>query len=53
METKTITPEISNGKKAIVEQILASKEINPKEQDCKGITVWDPKRKINHLSKVV
>ena len=35
METETtIWPEFLNWGKAIVEQVLASKEINPKEQDC-------------------
>ena len=34
METETTTwSEFPNGGKAIVEQILASEEINPKEQD--------------------
>ena len=34
METETTTwSEFSNGGKAIVEQILASEERNPKEQD--------------------
>ena len=34
METETTTwSEFSNGGNAIVEQILASEEINPKEQD--------------------
>ena len=38
METKTTTwSEFPNGGKAIVEQILASEEINnPKEQDCES-----------------
>ena len=37
METETtIWLELSNGGKAIVEQILASEEINPKKQDCEN-----------------
>ena len=37
MEIKTTAwSEFPNGKKAIVEQILASEEINPKEQDCES-----------------
>ena len=35
METETWS-EFPNGGKAIVEQILASEEINPKEQDCEN-----------------
>ena len=35
METKKTTwPEFPNGGTTIVEQILASEEINPNEQDC-------------------
>ena len=35
METETTTSlEFPNGGKAIAEQILASEEINTKEQDC-------------------
>ena len=33
-ETETTWSEFPNGGKAIAEQILASQEINPKEQDC-------------------
>ena len=49
VETETITwSEFPNGGAAIVEQILASEEINPKEQDCENqsgirvgkITIW-------------
>ena len=37
METETTTwSEFANGGKAIVEQILGSEEINPKEQDCES-----------------
>ena len=37
METGTKTwSEFPNGGKAIVEQILASQERNPKEQDCES-----------------
>ena len=35
-ETETTTSELPNGGKAIVEQILASEEINPKQQDCES-----------------
>ena len=35
IETQTTTwSEFSNGGKSIVEQMLTSEEINPKEQDC-------------------
>ena len=49
METETITWSIFlNGGTAIVEQILVSEEINPKEQDCENqcgilvgkLTIW-------------
>ena len=33
MQTETTTLEFPNGGKAILEQILASEEINPEEQD--------------------
>ena len=37
METETMTwCKFHNGGKAIVEQILASEDINPKEQDCEN-----------------
>ena len=37
METETTSwSEFPNGGKAILEQILASEEINPKEQDCES-----------------
>ena len=37
METETTSwSEFPNGGKAILEQILASEEINPKEQDYEG-----------------
>ena len=37
METETTTwSEVPIGGKAIVEQILASEEINPKEQHCEN-----------------
>ena len=37
MQAKTTKwSEFPNGGKAIVEQILASEEINPKEQDCEN-----------------
>ena len=37
MKTETtILSEFANKGKAIVEQILASEEINPKEQDCEN-----------------
>ena len=37
METETTTwSEFANGVKAMVEQILASKQRNPKEQDCES-----------------
>ena len=37
METETTTwSDLTNGGKAIVEQILVLEEINPKEQDCEN-----------------
>ena len=36
METETTSSEFPNGGKAIVEQMLASQERNPKEQDCEN-----------------
>ena len=37
METETATwSEFVNGGKGIVKQILASEEMNPKEQDCES-----------------
>ena len=44
--------KIPNGGKAIVEHLLASEEINPKEQDYENHSL-DLSRKINQLSKVI
>ena len=55
METEMTTwSEFPNSGKAIVEQILASEEINK----CKRAGLWEsqsgnPSRKVNHLSKVI
>ena len=52
METETtILSEFSNGGEAIVEEILASEEINPKEQDYENHS-RNPSRKVEHLGKV-
>ena len=54
METDTtIWSEFPNGGKAIVEQILAWEEINKSKGVGLRVTVWDPSRKVCHLSKVV
>ena len=54
METETATgSEFTNGGKAISEQILASEEINKSKRAGLRIKVWDPSRKINHLSMIV
>ena len=54
METETTTwSEFPNGAKAIVEQILASEEINKSKRAGLWESVWDPSRKVNHLSKVI
>ena len=46
--------EFPNEGKVILEQILASKEINQsKRADCERVTVRDLSRKVNHLSKVI
>ena len=42
-----------NGGAAIVEQILASKEMNKSKRAGLRVTVRDPNRKVNHLSKVI
>ena len=47
METET-TAEFPNGGKAIVEQILVSEVRNKSKR-----AVWDPSRKVNHVSKVI
>ena len=44
---------ISNGGKAIAEQILASEEINQSKRAGLRVSVRDPSRKVNYLSKVV
>ena len=50
MGTETTTwSEYPNAGKAIAEQMLASGERNPQEQDYK-MTVWDP---VEKLSKVI
>ena len=48
IETRTWS-EFPNGGKAIVEQILASEEINKSKS---GVTIRDPSRKVNHLGKI-
>ena len=40
-------------RKTIVEQILASEEINKFKRARLWESVWDPSRKVSHLSKVV
>ena len=51
-ETETTTrSEFPNGGKAILEQILVSKEINKSKRSVR-VAVRDP-RKINHLRKVI
>ena len=44
---------ISQWRKAFVEQILASEEINKSTKTGVWESVWDPRRKVNHLSKVI
>ena len=52
METETTTWfKFPNWEKPIVEQILASEDINQKEQDCESQK--DLSKKVNHLSKVI
>ena len=53
METETTVPECPNGGKAIAEQILVSEEINKSKRAGLRITVRDPNRKVNFLSKVI
>ena len=54
METETTTwSEFPNEWKAIVEQILTSEEINKSKKAGLWEPVWDPSRKVNHLSKVI
>ena len=53
METETTVPECPNGGKAIAEQILVSEEINKSKRAGLRITVRDPSRKVNFLSKVI
>ena len=43
METETTTSEFPNGGKAIVQQILESKEKNENHRTMR-ITVWNPSR---------
>ena len=54
IETETTTSsEFSHERKAIVEQILMSEEINKSMGWTVTVTVRDPSRKISHLSKVI
>ena len=57
IETATITSEFPNGKgKAIAEQILVLEERNTSKRTksrTERVTVRDPNRKVNHLSKVI
>ena len=54
METEVKTwSGFSNGGRAIVEQILASEERKKSKRAGLWESVWDPSRKVNHLSKVI
>ena len=53
LETETIWSEFPNGWKAIVEQILASKEINKIKIAGLWVTIRDPVMKVNYLSEVI
>ena len=45
--------EFPNGGKAIVEQILASEEINKSKRAGLWESVWNPSMKVHYLSKVI
>ena len=55
METETTArSQLPNGEKAFVEQILALEERKKQQKNSTlRVTVRDPKRKGNHLSKVI
>ena len=53
LETETIWSEFPNGWKAIVEQMLASEEINKIKIAGLWVTIWDPVMKVNYLSEVI
>ena len=53
VETETLWSGFPNGGKAIVEQILDSEEGNKSKKAGLWESVWDPSRKVNHLSKVI
>ena len=51
METETTTwSEFPKGGKAIVEQILASEKRDKSKRVRLGESVWNPSKKVNHLS---
>ena len=49
----TIWSDIPNGRKVIVEQMLASEEINKSKRTILRVTVRDLNRNVNHLSNVI
>ena len=51
--TETTWSEFPNGGKAIVEEMLASEEEKTPKGKIMRITVWDPSRKVNHVSKII
>ena len=53
MVTETTWSEFPNGGKAIVEEMLASEEEKTPKGKIMRITVWDPSRKVNHVSKII
>ena len=49
----TTISEFPNGGEVIVEQVLASEEINKSKRAGLRVIVWDLSRKGKHLSKVI
>ena len=50
METETTISEFPNGGEVIVEQVLASEEINKSKRAGLRVIVWDLSRKGKHLN---
>ena len=53
METETITSKFPNGGKAVVKQILALKDRNKSKRARLRVTVRDPSKNVNYLSRVI
>ena len=53
METETIASKFPNGGKAVVKQILTLRDRNKSKRARLRVTVRDPSKNVNYLSRVI